>query len=183
MVFISMVHIPIKMNEIIQNAVLCFVIFAGISVQAAAQQVDTGKSGNLKFVPFSIDSTRIKTPKGAMYRSLAIPGWGQWYNGNKYKSAVIFTAETGCAAGYFIQNHRLSNSKIPQEREYYRGDRNKYAWWFIGIILYSVLDAYVDAYLHDFDRDMFVKNDNQFTIPIITVKMDISSMKLYNGRR
>ena len=28
-------------------------------------------------------------------RSLAVPGWGQWYNEKKLKAAVVFAAELG----------------------------------------------------------------------------------------
>ena len=130
-------------------------------------------------IVFLKDSTAVKTPKGALYRSLTFPGWGQWYNRKKLKSAIIFSAEVSCITGYIIQNSRLSNSKTSNDREYYRTDRNKFVWWFSGVVLYSGLDSYIDAYLRDFKKDM-ATDFGQFQIsPFLTIQIDISLITSY----
>lgn len=115
----------------------------------------------------------VKAPKSAMVRSLVFPGWGQWYNGKKLKSAIIFSAEVGVFTGILVQNRRLSGSSDPAQRAFYRDDRNKLIWWLGGVIIYSMLDAYVDAYLLNFNVEMDINKSSgksallrvEFTIP------------------
>ncbi|MCH8284912.1 hypothetical protein IIB79_00105, partial [candidate division KSB1 bacterium] len=95
-----------------------------------------------------------KSPRNAMIRSLFVPGWGQLYNGKKIKSLIIFGVETSVISAIFVQNNRLSDSKTSENRSFYRDERNKFIWWFGGVIIYSVLDAYVDASLQGFSVDM-----------------------------
>lgn len=87
-----------------------------------------------------------KSPVGAALRSFFIPGWGQWYNEKKLKSAGVFLVETG-----------LFSYTLYQVREYNKhGDetihkrRNTLFWWSFFVHLASVTDAYVDAYLYRF---------------------------------
>ncbi|MFC1477427.1 DUF5683 domain-containing protein [candidate division KSB1 bacterium] len=116
----------------------------------------------------------LTSPRGALYRSLMFPGLGQWYNGKKIKSALVFTAETGCVAGYFYERRRLNQSTADWEREFYRDERNKYAWWFAGVIIYSMIDAYVDAYLKNFDADMNINVGRQNSSVLVSFNVNFS---------
>jgi hypothetical protein len=96
--------------------------------------------------------TNIKSPTGAMLRSLFFPGLGQWYNGKKLKAVVIFLGQTGLLANSIYLNQQLVKSQTDYEREFYINNRNLSVWWLVGVTLFSMADAYVDAQLSDFDE-------------------------------
>ncbi len=85
-----------------------------------------------------IDSTKIKNPKLAWKLSI-LPGLGQIYNG-KYVKAAILALGQAYAVSQFHSYERSGSI----------GKRNTYAWWIAGLMIYSMLDAYVDAQLSTF---------------------------------
>ena len=89
------------------------------------------------------DSTGVNVPRRAMLRSLVLPGWGQFYNGKKVKGSVIALAEVGSAVAYFVRRDQLKNAGS--------SERNVYFFTTIGVVLYGMADAYVDAYLDRVD--------------------------------
>lgn len=93
-----------------------------------------------------VDSTKIKDPKLA-WKLGAIPGLGQVYN-EKYVKAGILAAAQYYSISQFIKYR--DEDRI--------GKRNTYAWWIIGLWVYGMLDAYVDAQLSTFPAK--VENDN-----------------------
>lgn len=109
------------------------------------------------------DSLRIESlsPKGALIRSVIYPGWGQLANGKPYKACVILGVETYLAGVALSCDRRardagrLARAAVTQEqaagfeerRSRYKDRRNAYFWWLGAAILYSMLDAYVDASL------------------------------------
>ena len=100
----------------------------------------------------STKEVKAKSPRGAMLRSIFIPGWGQFYNGKWFKGLIIAGAEVGLIANAVIQNQYAVQSKTELERAFYVDNRNLSFWWLAGVILYSALDAYVDAHLSTFDE-------------------------------
>jgi len=108
----------------------------------------------------------VKSPTGAMIRSLIFPGWGQLYNRKILKAILVFGAETGLIANsiYLNQKYKEWNQKYKESepgleqniiianREFYINNRNKSNWWLVGVILLSMADAFVDAHLSDFDE-------------------------------
>ncbi len=94
----------------------------------------------------------VPSPTGAMLRSLAVPGWGQWYNHKRFKAVVIAGAEVGLVVDAIVQNQLAASAKNIYDREYYRNNRSLAIWWLGAVILYSMADAYVDAHLFDFDE-------------------------------
>lgn len=110
--------------------------------------------------------TPVKSPTGAMIRSLIFPGWGQLYNGKIFKAILIFGAETGLIANsiYLNQKYKEWDQKYKKSepgfdqdvifanREFYINNRNASNWWLVGVILFSMADAFVDAHLSDFDE-------------------------------
>jgi hypothetical protein len=113
---------------------------------------------------------QTKNPAGALLRSLALPGWGQLYNEQYIKSALVLAAEGLLVAGAVVEHRRadddhavykdLSRSEAVREaawRRYSRriDKRNSYLWYYAGFKFLSIIDAYVDAHLYRFDEGPF----------------------------
>ena len=81
--------------------------------------------------------------RGAVLRSVVLPGWGQFYNGKRVKGAVIATAEMASAIAYVVRRRQIKDRGLTV--------RNNYLFTTIGIVLYSMADAYVDAHLSRVD--------------------------------
>lgn len=102
------------------------------------------------------DTVRVnrKSPSGAMLRSLAFPGWGQFYNEKYLKALLVFSIEAGFAASISYQSDQTKRYEKKGDSEiakFYRNDRNRLIWWLAGLVLVSMGDAYVDAHLFDYD--------------------------------
>lgn len=91
------------------------------------------------------------SPKSAMIRSMIFPGWGQWYNGKKWKAGLAFATETGIVAAAVYWNNRAQKTSDSFLREQYKDYRNSSYWFLAASILLSMGDAYVDAHLAGFD--------------------------------
>jgi hypothetical protein len=98
-----------------------------------------------------VEEKQLPSPKGAMIRSVIFPGWGQWYNGKKIKSVLVFLTEAGIVGASFYWNDRATNATNDLDREFYIDNRNLAYWYLGGAILLSMADAYVDAHLAGFD--------------------------------
>jgi hypothetical protein len=106
-----------------------------------------------------------RSPTGALWRSFAVPGWGQFYNGRPWKAGVIIAAEAGTLAtavdNYLTSRRYLREARATQDpkikygklvrREDYIVETEFWGWLFVGILAYSMMDAYVDAHLADWD--------------------------------
>ena len=91
--------------------------------------------------PDSLSSDR--RVRGAVLRSIVLPGWGQFYNGKRVKGSVIATAEVASAIAWVVRRKQIKDRGTQE--------RNLYLFSTIGIVLYSVGDAYVDAHLSRVD--------------------------------
>lgn len=107
----------------------------------------------------TIDSAKHETwspsPGGAALRSLLFPGWGQSYNQAPMK-AVIYGGIEEVLIYSIYRSHRqfmyykqLDGYEINADN--HRDDRNRLTWYLAGAIVMSIMDAYVDAHLFDFD--------------------------------
>ncbi len=118
-----------------------------------------------------------KSPTTAVLLSTVLPGAGQFYNESYWKIPII-----GGLIGYFgyeyFRNNNLykdyrdqysasqtelnplGNFTLKTLREFYRDQRNDFVWYFLIVYVVSMVDAYVDAHLFDFDvsEDKFTKN-------------------------
>ncbi len=107
-----------------------------------------------------------KSPMGALLRSVAVPGWGQFYNRKYLKSAVVFGAEatflTMAAVDWNRMNEHKKNFQNPDhparywefdQFEFYEDRRNMFLWITAGIVFLSMFDAYVDAHLYNFEKE------------------------------
>ncbi len=107
-----------------------------------------------------------KSPTGALLRSVAFPGWGQFYNRKYLKGIVVFGAETTFITLAAIEWSRMNthrrnfqNPDYPdrywefEQFQFYEDRRNLFLWITAGIVFLSMFDAYVDAHLYNFDRE------------------------------
>jgi hypothetical protein len=105
-----------------------------------------------------------KSPKGALLRSLVLPGWGQFYNHAWWKGFLIIGGEVTFAAvavrqylkskDYLQKSRQTSGSESDyylNQYKYYQVETEKYGWLFVGVLVFSMLDAYVDAHLYDWE--------------------------------
>lgn len=108
-----------------------------------------------------------KSPMGAVLRSALIPGWGQIYNEAYWKAPVVWGI-LGYFVYYWIENNNLYNDYkdlyaeslqpgksvidiYKRNRDFYRDQRDEFAV-YIGLTYFlTLVDAYVDSHLFDFD--------------------------------
>jgi hypothetical protein len=102
-----------------------------------------------------------RSPTGAMWRSLVLPGWGQIYNRQYLKAPIIIAAEAASlslAVDNYLTTRRLRREADAQtnprkridildRRETFIVETEFWGWLFVGFIAYSMMDAYVDAHL------------------------------------
>lgn len=93
----------------------------------------------------------LPSPKGAMIRSILLPGWGQWYNNKKIKAGIVFLAETGIIGSAVYWDLKAKNETDTFYRAVAIDNRNLAFWYLGGFILFSMADAFVDAHLSGFD--------------------------------
>lgn len=110
------------------------------------------------------DRVPHRYPLVALSLSAVFPGGGQLYT-QKYLRAAAFAGAIGyCGYGYWREDRemrRLASAALPTlsdslanaaQYEYHYGGRRGFQWWGIGIWLFSLADAYVDAHLFRFDE-------------------------------
>ncbi len=103
----------------------------------------------------STQNQRARSPSGAALRSLLIPGWGQYYNGQKIKAGLALAGEVGLLSTALYWNSRAAAAQQRGDQAnqlLYEDWRNGSYWGLAALIVYSMLDAYVDAQLSDFDE-------------------------------
>lgn len=117
----------------------------------------------------SLVSAQSPSPRGALLRSVLVPGWGQVYNGKPVKAA-LFTGTTAGLAGWAIAaqqdvnriNDKLDllrqqdpeSLRIPgleQQQQDLAARRNTRLLYVVLAVTGAALDAYVDAHLAGFN--------------------------------
>lgn len=95
----------------------------------------------------------------AAFRSMILPGWGQFYNNKPTKGSILLGSEIVSASGTIISYILYKQSKDAYERANTRNialekydEMDKYSkinWTCLGLMgavwLYSVIDSYIDA--------------------------------------
>jgi hypothetical protein len=97
----------------------------------------------------------------ALGLSALLPGAGQIYTENYWKVPIIWGI-----GGYWIYEWIQNNSdyrnfrdlyrKDPTEqylrlRDFYRDERDRFAWFLAALYVLNLVDAYAGAHLYDFD--------------------------------
>jgi hypothetical protein len=107
---------------------------------------------------------RRKNPRIAMLCALLFPGLGQLYNERTVKTALALGIET-VYLSQILQNYRNSRRREKQrdgstygtsewrEHDWWVGEYKErtidWIWWSAGTLVVLILDAYVDAHMHD----------------------------------
>ena len=121
--------------------ILAFV--AGMAILACAVPASAARPDSS-----AVDSIRgTPAARGAMLRSLALPGWGQFYNRRPIKGSIIAAAQVSSTAAFFVRRSQLNQRRSADAPL----ERNIFLYTTIGLILFSMGDAYVDAHLDQVD--------------------------------
>mgnify|MGYP000423856237 CR=1 FL=1 len=80
-------------------AVLCMLLACGTIVHAQPDSVRTALLEEKGFPP-------DHSPRGALWRAAAVPGWGQFYNRQYYKMPFVYAGLVGGAYAIFEMNRR-----------------------------------------------------------------------------
>ena len=131
-----------------------------------SQQPDssrTARDTDSSSVAQQTDSSRFsraarRSPSAAFWRSVVLPGWGQFYNERPLRGCIYAGVITGCVA-MAVHNRDLAvgayggsggESIFLSARAWAEGRNN---WIILGAFTYTlcILDAYVDGHLQTFD--------------------------------
>lgn len=115
-----------------------------------------------------------RQPRFVMLRSLVVPGWGQWAN-HAHTKAVLVAGGEGWMIGQIVADqHELNRLRDVANAATARGDGpgretavlgynarlDQFIgrqWLLGGVIVYALVDAYVDAHFRNFDIEF--RND------------------------
>lgn len=125
-----------------------------------------------------------KSPFGAVWRSLLMPGWGQVYVESYWKAPLAFGGAVLLGYQVYSANskfatyrqqydnlndsaqHSSSGQLTLRYREFYRDVRDTYAVYLLGVYLLAAVDAFVGAHLYEFD----VTDDLKASLNIMPVQ-------------
>lgn len=116
-----------------------------------------------------------KSPPGALLRSLALPGWGQFYTGHNVRGTITAVAETAFFTGMVLKyrdradlRDRLKQLEVQNGPEWPVDDPERvllnsrirnaqhkagdYLAYGATALILGMLDSYVSAHLYNFDR-------------------------------
>ncbi len=148
---------PLSLIFNMKSLIAALILSSTIFFSPDAKAKESGSPFNQNFAKKSVeDSTKntkleTKSPKGAMIRSLVFPGLGQFYNEQYIKAAIVLAGQGTLIGFSFYYNNRARESTTPLEKDFYKDRRNLMYWWIGAATLFSMLDAYIDAHLYDFD--------------------------------
>jgi hypothetical protein len=146
---------------------LCIYIALVVSAPAVAQT--DSLSVPLSSVKVTVYKQKRLSPAQVTLYSALIPTFGQFYN-RAYWKVPIFLGLGGWFAYNFSRQNNLyvtyrnryrndtRQTPIPPNaefnrrlRDFYRGQRDEFAIYLVLVYALSILDAYIDAHLFDFD--------------------------------
>ena len=94
------------------------------------------------------------TPRGALWRSLLLPGWGQFYNGKPLKGLFLGGISAGLAVGALRAANDVDGAPTPEIHQDRAARRNTRILYVALAFTVSALDAYIDAHLATLDADL-----------------------------
>ena len=142
-----------------------------LAITLASFTATMAEGQNIKPNQASRDTLKVtlkrKSPSGALFRSMFVPGWGQLYTEKYVKSAVVFLGEgtlIGLVAYEWSQiekyKDKFQSESDPYLKNFYfqnfqlhEDNRNTYLWFLAGAVFISMWDAYVDAHLYNFRQE------------------------------
>jgi hypothetical protein len=126
-------------------ALLLFLPAVSLAADAAGAAFDSTSVGR---------ATGFRAPFWVMMRSVAVPGWGQLYNGKWWKAALLGGAEIGFGYGIWKEDQLAKEAAErgdDADADAHWANKRSYLWWGAFSLLLSAGDAYVDAHLRGFD--------------------------------
>ncbi len=127
-----------------------------------------------------------KSPWLAVALSAAVPGAGQIYDASYWKAPVIWGFTGFWIAEWIQQNNKYKdysglydaslrtssggNEQYRTLRDFYRDDRDRFAWFLGGLYFLNLVDAYVGAHLYDFDVSPELSADGRI-VPKVTASL------------
>jgi hypothetical protein len=139
--------------------------------------------------PAKIGYESTKSPLLAVLLSTVLPGAGQIYNESYWKAPLIWAV-----GGYWVyewidlnklykdyrDQYSRSLEAIPpsgdrrlqQVRDFYRDERDKFAWYLGALYFANLLDAYIGANLYDFNVSPDLSTSGT-TVPRFTASIRI----------
>ena len=107
-------------------------------------------------------------PRFVMARSMLLPGWGQAYNRAWYKAGAVAAGEVWMGSRIYNDTQALNDLQDQIDQARLDGDvdletslvndfnarldqRIANSWLFGAIVVYAMVDAYVDAHFRNFD--------------------------------
>lgn len=157
--------------------IICFLLFLFSLVQANEEEK---KKDTLLFEPTNLldqatpvtDSTDyekhlLQTPTVALFKSMVVPGWGQYGNNKKFKALVYFSIDVFMISKAIHYKKKASDlwdqyqgsTELAIRNSYYelytqeKNRRNKFTWYAVITSFFSMFDAYVDAHLSGFPKE------------------------------
>lgn len=171
-----------KRNLLLLFALLIF--YPGLEQNAWGQAEGSDFSGSEAKTDTVLER---KSPMGALLRSVAFPGWGQFYNRKYAKSVVVFGAEATFITMAIVDWGRMKEHKRNFQNpdypdrywefdqfQFYEDRRNMFLWITAGITFISMFDAYVDAHLYNFKKEEV----RDLSISILPGANDAGQMKI-----
>ncbi|MBX3043666.1 MAG: hypothetical protein KIT33_02860 [Candidatus Kapabacteria bacterium] len=172
------------MKKFIISILFIFIYALSFQILRADENPENKKSDK-KVSQFKM----TKSTGGAIWRSLAVPGWGQVYVESYWKAPIFFVA-SGTLVYFIIDNqlkfndydNRLSALEkgtadynlAKSYREFYRDNRDMSGFYFLAVYILAAVDAYVGAHLYDFQvDDNLSMNFNFAPLPIPAVSIRI----------
>jgi len=110
------------------------------------------------------ESHLYQGPTTALFKSMVIPGWGQWGNRRHIKalffagldawmvaSAIDYRGKAADAFDrYDAATDLAERNSLYDAYEEQRDNRNKYTWYAVIVSFVAMFDAYVDAHMSGF---------------------------------
>jgi hypothetical protein len=123
-------------------------------------------------------SAETKSPWVAVGLSAALPGAGQVYTKNYWKVPVIWGLGGYWVYEWIKQNDKyrdfrdryrqsitstspLGSDQLLGLRDFYRDQRDSFAWYMGFLYFFNLVDAYVGAHLYDFDVSPELTSDGR----------------------
>lgn len=153
---------PTYQRQLLRIFLIFLLLFFSLHVsfaQEAEKSTDTEQA-----TPKTEEELRLVSPIGAVVRSAALPGWGQFYSRSYFRGSLTVLGVGGSIVGAFLAQRSFSNrydayaeyaSLNPHdetgvfERYDYANQRFKLRTFFmytgVGIWVYSLIDSYVSS--------------------------------------
>ena len=153
-----------SVRSAVLTALVCVALCAGATSAQTPPPAAAAPGDSVSSLPRDTSATPAApsagalSPSGSFWRSVVLPGWGQFHNGRPVRGVVYAGLIAGCA-GMAVRNWDLAvggtggsgaESLFLSGRAWAKGRNN---WIILGAFVYSlcILDAYVDAHLQTFD--------------------------------